>query len=382
MQKGFTELILSVMKFKVNRDHLLSGLGQVVDIVGSNIAHPAINNVLVETGDNCIALTTFSSDLRISCKVKAEVSTEGKVSLPAKLLRDMVGGFRSLDVFFDVQGENRTKINAGNSKLNAAGLSAADFPKEAVFSTDFTFEMDKSAISKMIRSVSYAQSTDENRYVLNGVFFSFAENELTVVATDGRRLATSSCKLEKSIDTAKHFILPSRTIAELQKLLEGDGKVSLTLGERQVAFEIDNVSEEKGLVDKIKIISKLVEGNYPQYKGVIPKELGNYIEMDKEEMLSAVTQAKKVSDDSIILNISENLIDVTATSVSGDSSDKVAVKYSGPEVRIAFKPSFIVDPLKALVQDVVVLEFKDDLSPGVFKAKDGSSLCVVMPQRK
>lgn len=130
-------------------------------------------------------------------------------------------------------------------------------------------------------------------------------------------------------------------------------------------------------MDKIRIVSKIVEGNYPQYKGVIPKDSGNRIEIEREDLLSAVLQAAKVTTDknsSVVLNISANQIEITASSTEyGEASDKLAVRYEGPEARIAFNPQFITDPLKALTQDSVVFEFKDDLSPGVFKTRTNRS---------
>jgi DNA polymerase-3 subunit beta len=206
------------------------------------------------------------------------------------------------------------------------------------------------------------------------------------VATDGRRLATSEKKMSVSVENPTQFILPAKTISELQKQLGSSGKIRFALSERQVVFEIDVNDGNGGLMDKIRIVSKIVEGNYPQYKGVIPKDSGNRIEVEREDLLSAVLQAAKVTTDknsSVVLNISANLIEITASSTEyGEASDKLAVRYEGPEARIAFNPQFITDPLKALTQDSVVFEFKDDLSPGVFKTKDESFLCVVMPQRK
>ncbi len=377
------------MKFRVNRDHFVNGLGQVVNVTSSNprsmpaMLPPIAHNALIVAEGDFVSVSATNIDLRISCRVKADVSSPGKITLPAKWLKNVVGGFKNLDVFFEVHGEDRVKINSGSSRFNAVTMPASDFPIEPTLDSDFSIELEKSCLLKMIRLVSYAQSTDENRYILNGIFFNFAEDKLTVVATDGRRLATSLCKLENNIENATHFILPSSAVIELQKLLVGEGKVHLGIGGRQVFFEIDSESEESGIVGKIKVISKLIEGNYPQYQGVIPKDPGNKVEIEREELLDAVMQVRKAGIDSVILNISENIMELTSSSMEyGDSSDKIAIKYIGNDVKIAFNPDFVIDILKSLTQDSIVFEFKDDLSPGVFKTKDETFLCVVMPQRK
>lgn len=374
------------MKFNINRDHFVAGLAQVVSVVSNRLSLPVLVNVLIEAENGFIRLTTTNLDIRISCKIKAEVIENGKITLPAKWLKDIVGGFKSGEVFVELQGENRVKITSGSSKFNPIGIPSVDFPDEPIVGDEFAFEVEQSDLAGMIKSVSYAQSTDENRYVLNGVLFNFSEDKIALVATDGRRLATCEKKMSVTTENPTQFILPAKTISELQKQLGNSGKIRFALSERQVVFEIDVTEENSGLMDKIRIVSKIVEGNYPQYKGVIPKDSGNRIEIEREDLLSAVLQAAKVTTDknsSVVLNISANQIEITASSTEyGEASDKLAVRYEGPEARIAFNPQFITDPLKALAQDSVMFEFKDDLSPGVFKTKDESFLCVVMPQRK
>ena len=206
------------------------------------------------------------------------------------------------------------------------------------------------------------------------------------MATDGRRLATCERKVPVSENKLTPFILPAKTVNELQKQLGNKGKVAIGLSERQVMFEVDiDEKADNGLCDKIKIVSKVVEGNYPQYKQVIPKDSGNRIEIERDMFLRSVDFAAKVTTDknnSVHLNISQNSVEVAANGGENEASNKIAVQYEGTDMKIAFNPQFLSDPLKALTQDVVVFEFKDELSPGVIKTKDEGFLCVIMPQRK
>lgn len=374
------------MKFKINREFFAAGLNQVVNIVSSRPTLPVFNNVLIEAENDRIRLTTTNLDIGILCLVKAEVVTPGSITLPVKKLKDIVGGLMGSEISVELFSGTKVKITSGSSDAVMTGIETEQFPPLPVVSGENSFEMEQNDLASMIKSVSYAQSTDENRYVLNGVFFNFAEDGLVLVATDGRRLATCEKKISQTAVGMKPFILPAKTVNELQKQLGAKGKVSIGLSERQVMFEIEvDEKSENGLCDKVKLVSKVVEGNYPQYKQVIPKDSGNRIEVEREMFLRSVDFAAKVTTDknnSVHLNISPNTLEVAANGGENEASNKIAVQYEGAEMKIAFNPQFLSDPLKALTRDTVVFEFKDELSPGLLKTKDEGFLCVIMPQRR
>lgn len=374
------------MKFKINKEFFAAGLNQVVNVVSSRPTIPVFSNVLIEAENDRIRLTTTNLDIGILCLVKADVAVPGSITLPVKKLKDIVGGLMGSEISVELFSGTKVKITSGSSDAVMTGIETEQFPPLPVVNDDKLFEMEQADLAAMIKSVSYAQSTDENRYVLNGVFFNFTEEGLVLVATDGRRLATCDKKIAVPSGEVKSFILPAKTVNELQKQLRAKGKVFVGLSERQVMFEMEvDESGENGLCDKVKIVSKVVEGNYPQYKQVIPKDSGNQIELERDMFLRSVDFAAKVTTDksnSVHLNISPNALEVAANGGENEASNKIAVKYEGPEMKIAFNPQFLSDPLKALTQDVVVFEFKDELSPGVIKTKDEGFLCVIMPQRK
>ena len=374
------------MKFKINREFFAAGLSQVVNIVSSRPTLPVFSNVLIEAEDGKVRLTTTNLEIGILCLVKADVIIPGSITLPVKKLKDIVSGLMGSEISFELFSGTKVKITSGSSDALMTGIETEQFPPLPVVNNENLFEIEQSDLSTMIKSVSYAQSTDENRYVLNGVFFNFTEDGLVLVATDGRRLATCDRKITSGDGKISSFILPAKTVNELQKQLGSKGKVSIGLSERQVMFEIDiDEKAESGLCDKVKIVSKVVEGNYPQYKQVIPKDSGNRIEIERDMFLRSVEFAAKVTTDknnSVHLNISQNNIEVAANGGENEASNKIAVQYGGSDMKIAFNPQFLSDPLKALAQDIVVFEFKDELSPGVLKTKDEGFLCVIMPQRK
>ena len=374
-----------IMKFKVNRNHFFNGLSSVTNVVGNRATMPILQNVLIEAEGDTITLTTTNLDLGICCRIKAAVSSPGRITLPVKKLVPIIRALSSAETIVELTGKDRVKITSGSSIFQIAGLPADQFPPISNFAGQPTIAIDQDNLGSMLRKVSYAQSTDENRYILNGVFFEFSSGKLTLVATDGRRLAKCEQKLEGSEKTLA-LILPARTITELSRLLKSGGKVHVSNNERQVGFTIDIPTNDEGLVDRIQLVSKVVEGNYPNYRQVIPKEAGSKVRLEREKLLESVQRAALMTDDrnnTIRMSVSKKSqnLEISAKSDSGEAHEPIAVKYDGPDVNIAFNPQYVIEPLRNVTEDEIDFEFKDDMSPGVIRGLKEDFLCVVMPQR-
>ncbi|MGF1450445.1 MAG: DNA polymerase III subunit beta [Opitutales bacterium] len=374
------------MKFKINRDHFTTGLQQVLNVVGTRATMPILSNVLIQAEEDHLSLTTTNLDMGIRCRIRAEVQDPGGITLPVRKLATVVRALPDPAVEVEASGNNQAKITSGGSLFRMMGIGQDEFPPLPSFADQHTFVAPQETLAKMLRSVSYAQSSDENRYILNGVYFLFGENKLNLVATDGRRLALISQESEVPQETEGSLILPAKTVAELERLLGQGTDVTITFSERQVAFEIKIAegNEKGGLIDSIYLVSKIVEGNYPNYKQVIPKETENRIKVERELFADCVQRAAFMTSDknhSVKLKMSENLLEITGSSPEfGESHESMAIQYDGREVQVAFNPAYLLDPLKALPHDEVYFEFKDELSPGVVKTLD-SFQCVVMPLR-
>jgi len=347
---------------------------------------PILSNVLIKAEGDSIALTTTNLDLGIRCQIKASIETPGALTLPVRKLATIVKSLPNSDVEMESTSGNQAKIASGGSLFRIMGISEEEFPALPSFEDQHEFNLAQDELVNMLKSVSYAQSADENRYILNGVYFIFEENKMTLVATDGRRLALTSKDMEVSGENAGNLILPAKTVAELERLLGQGESVKITFSDRQVAFAIaikDNL-KEGGLQDSIYLVSKIVEGNYPNYKQVIPKETEHRIKVERELFQECVQRAALVTSDknnSVKIKLSQNLLEISGSSPEyGESHESMAIAYEGGDVQVAFNPSFLMDPLKALTKDEVYFEFKDELSPGVFKTLD-SFLCVIMPLR-
>lgn len=374
------------MKFKINKEHFATGLRQVANVVSSKPPMPILNNVLIKAVDGKVMLTTTNFDLGIRCSIKAEVESEGEITLPVKKLAAIISSMPKQEVTFESDDGQTARLRSGDYSNRFNGLKGEDFPPLPSFVDQHSYELPPQELLNMLRSVSYAQSTDENRYILNSVFFNFSEGKLTLVATDGKRMALIARDMKIDNEDEGSIILPAKTVSELEKLL-GQGKVAkISFNERQVAFDIEvgEDSIENGLVGSIYLVSKIVEGSYPNYKQVIPKEAEQRIKIDRELMLETINRIAIMTNDkqnSVKLKMSENRLEVSARSTElGECKEPIEIEYAGPEVQIGFNPDFLLSPLKNISKDEVFFEFKDEMSPGVFKTLD-NFMCVVMPLR-
>ncbi len=372
------------MKFKINRDHFSNGLAQVLNVVGSKATMPILSNVLIEAEKDHITLTTTNLDLGIRCKIKADVKETGAVTLPVKRLTTIVRELPNVDVTLDASPNHQVKLTSGGSNFRIMGIGKEEFPPLPEFGDEKSFTLEQAELTTMLKSVSYAQSSDETRYILNGVYFNFKDGKLSLVATDGRRLALISKEMEVPAASAGSIILPAKTVSELLRMLDKGEKLKVSFNDRRAAFQINTDRDTSGLVDSIYLYSKVVEGNYPNYNQVIPKETHQRIKLERELFQQCVHRAALVCSEksnSVKIKLTSNLLEITAQSPDfGEAHESMAVAYSGPELQVAFNPQFIMDPLRALSKDEVFFELKDEVSPGVFKTLE-SFICVIMPVR-
>ena len=372
------------MKFKINRDHFANGLAQVLNVVGSKATMPILSNVLIEAEKDQISLTTTNLDLGIRCKIKAEVKEKGSVTLPVKRLATIVRELPNVDVTFDAAPNHQVKLSSGGSNFRIMGIGKEEFPPLPEFGDEKAYTLEQGELTAMQTSVAYAQSSYETRYILKGHYFNFKDSKLSLVATDGRRLALVSKEMEVPAASAGAIILPAKTVSELMRLLDKGEKLKINFNERRAAFQISTDKDTSGLIENVYLYSKVVEGNYPNYHQVIPKETHQRIKLERELFLQCVHRAALVCSEksnSVKIKLSSNLLEITAQSPDfGEAHESMAIGYSGPELQVAFNPTFVMDPLRALTKDEIFFELKDEVSPGVFKTLE-SFICVIMPVR-
>ena len=362
------------MKFSVAKDKLLEGLQTVQNVVSTRTTLPILSNVLIRAENGALHLTTNDLDVGMSCSVEVSIEKTGGTTIPARRLATIVKELPASEVSVEVDSKNVASIRCGPSFFKMLGLPEDEFPALPKLDKAKAFTLQQKALKEALRKTSYAISTDETRYVLNGILFSFKENKLTLVATDGRRLALVDLEAEFPRSNEVDVVVPAKCITELQRLLADEGEVKLAVGENHVSFEAGG---------KL-LVSKLIEGNYPNYRQVIPTESRERITIERELFLNAVRRVALLSSEksnSVKLNFTKNNLEITANTPDiGEARESLAISYKTKDFSVAFNPKYMIDPLNALANDEVFLELIDELSPGVFKI-NGPFLYVVMPMR-
>jgi DNA polymerase-3 subunit beta len=362
------------MKFSVSKEKLLAGLQTVQNVVSTRTTLPILSNVLLQASGNQLRLTTTDLDVGVSGVTDAQIEKEGATTLPARRLATIVRELPAAEVQVEIDSKNVASIRCGQSFFKILGLPEEEFPPLPRFDDAKTFTISQQALRDALKKTSYAISTDETRYVLNGILFSFKENKLTMVATDGRRLALVDLEMEFPRSQEADIIVPTKCVTELARLLGDEGDVKMSVGENQVAFEIGATL----------LVSKLIEGNYPNYRQVIPGEAKERVALEREIFLNAVHRVSLLSSEksnSVKLVFSKNNLEIAANTPDvGEAKESLAIAYKGREFSIAFNPEFLQAPLRNLSNDEVYLDLIDEMSPGVIKIQS-PFLYVLMPMR-
>jgi DNA polymerase III subunit beta len=362
------------MKFSATKEKILEGLQQVQNVVSTRTTLPILSNVLLQAKEGTVNLTTTDLDVGVRGGFEATVDKGGASTLPARRLFTIIRELPSSEISVEVDAKNAASIRSGQSFFKILGLPEEEFPPLPKFENAKVVTMRQKDLRDGLRKTAYAISTDETRYVLNGVLFSFKENKLTLVATDGRRLAMVDIELEFPRSHEADIIVPTKAVTELQRLLTDDGDVKISVGSGQIAFDLNNTL----------LVSKLIEGNYPNYKQVIPSEAKERVTLERETLLNSLRRVSLLASDksnSIKLNFSKNNIEITAnTPEVGEARESLPVAYKGRDFSIAFNPEFLMAPLRNLAEDEIFFDLIDEMSPGVLKIQT-PFLYVLMPMR-
>ncbi len=367
------------MNLTLSKEQLINGLQAVQNVVGPRTTLPILSNVLMRAENDKLELTATDLDVTIVCAVDAKVKRPGTSTVPVKKLFGIVRELSNAELDMEVDEKNYCTIRSGSSFYRINGLAAEEFPPIPTFQENKTVVLPQETLKSMMKKTSFAMSADEARYVLNGIYLSLKEHKVTMVATDGRRLAMVDEEVDVPENSHGEFIIPSKTVSELNRLIQDKGEAEIRYTGNQAAFRL---KDEKG--SGALIISKLVDGTYPNYRQVIPAETKERISLVREDFLHALRRAEIMTSDkanSVKLSFGKNKLEITANSPDiGEAKETLAINYKGPETAIAFNPKYVIDPLNALTNDEVFFELIDELSPGVLKI-NGPFLYVVMPMR-
>ena len=367
------------MNLTISKEQLINGLQAVQNVVSTRTTLPILSNVLIRAEGDRVEFTATDLDVTVACAVEASVKKGGSSTVPVKKLFGIVRELGNPEIEIEVDDKNVCSVRSGASFYKINGLSADEFPPLPKFKEDKKVTLPQEKIRGMMKKTSFAISTDESRYVLNGIFMSLKDNKMTLVATDGRRLALVDEEVDISEKSSGEFIVPAKAVNELNRLLQDKGDVEIKFGENQASFSL---KDDKGF--SVLLVTKLIEGNYPNYRQVIPAEAKERVALAREEFLHALKRAEIMTSEksnSVKLAFTKNNLAITANSPEvGEARESLAINYKGKDMAIAFNPKYMIDPLNELSEDEVFLELIDELSPGVLKI-NGPFLYVVMPMR-
>lgn len=357
----------------------MQGLQAVQNVVATRTTLPVLSNVLLRAQEDRLELTATDLDITISTSVPAGVKRAGGTTLPAKKFFGIIRELGPQDIELETDDKNHTTIQSGSSYYKIHGLGADEFPAEQPMAESRTITLPQEKFKGLLKKTSFAISTDETRFVLNGILLSLKEHNVTMVATDGRRLALAYEEVDVPATSQGECIVPTKAINELNRLLGAKGDIEVRIGANKVSLALTAEG-----TNPVTIVSKLIEGNYPNYKQVIPGETKERVTLNREEFHAALRRAELMTSEkshSVKLTFRKNALEITANTPDvGEARESIAVNYKGPDMAIAFNPGYLLDPLKALTEDEVYLELIDDLSPGIVKTNT-PFLYVIMPMR-
>ncbi|MFA5144857.1 MAG: DNA polymerase III subunit beta [Candidatus Omnitrophota bacterium] len=361
------------MKLKVEKDVLLNSIQTVQNVITSKAALPILSNILLETQQAGLRLTATDLDIGISCVIPVDTQEQGAITIPAKRFSDIIKELPAGSVSITTKKNNLIIIETQFCQFKIMGLAREEFPKLPEFKDREAIKLEQLGLKQILGLTSFAVSFDETRYILNGILFKIHKNNLTLVATDGKRLAIIEKKLNQEIDKDVSIIVPIKTIHELNRNLKDSGELSLILGNTQVLFDLGSVV----------IISRLIEGEFPDYRQVVPPVSDNKMKVDRAQFLLAIKRAALLSTpdyQAIKLEVFKNKLVVSkSTPDVGESREEAPVVYQGKEMAIGFNPNYLIDVLKNLAEDTIELELTDSEKPGVIRINGYTY--IVLPMR-
>jgi DNA polymerase-3 subunit beta len=362
------------MKFDTTKDVLMKGIQDVQSAINPKTTLPILSNILLETGKDNLSLTATDLDIGITSNIQVKPGTEGAITIPAKKFFDIIKELPDGAVSISVKKNNLVHIECPSCVFKIMGLPKDEFPQLPDFKNKDSIVMQRSKLKKMIGMTSFAISRDETRYVLNGVLFVIKSSYIRMVATDGRRLAMVEEKTQAPKTQERKIIIPAKTIAELSKLLGDEGEVKMCFGNNQVLFDIGST----------KVVSRLIEGEFPNYEQVIPKEVKDKIGISRASFLAATKRASLFTNpDSLAVKIElskDKMVLSKSAPYIGEAREEITVDYKGKELAIGFNPDYLIDVLKNISDEMVNFEIADAEKPGVIRI--GSEyVYVVLPMQ-
>lgn len=368
------------MIFTCTQENLTHGLSVVNRVASKNVALPILNNVLIIAENNQIQLQTTNLEVGITTTVRGKVETPGRYTVPSRLLTEFMSllDHEKVTITTDDRGAH---ITSGHSKTSIKGLPAEDFPVLPTVTDAIKTSVPATELRACLEGVVFAAANDESRPEISGIYLQLNEQALVVAATDSYRLAERRCKTLENITQPKNVIIPARTIQEVLRVIQNESdNVVIQLGETQAAFEVGGV----------EIVSRLIDGRYPEYQQIIPQNWKTRVTLPRDEFVANIRAASlfcKPGINDLAIEISAEKKEVAlraANTQQGEHEATIPVSIEGEENASVFNYRYLLDGLQSFSGTEVSLELSNDQAPGVIRSKGGNeeNLYLLMPIRQ
>ncbi len=361
------------MKFRCERDVLVEALNTAQRATSGRATLPVLSGLRLQLTGEQLRITGSDLDLTITTEVLVAGQEDGVAVLPAKLALGIVRSLESGAVDIEASGE-KAHISGGRSKFDLNAIHADEFPNLSD-PVGESVTIDAGALEEGLKQVVRAASADESRPILTGVLLAAEGQGLRMVSTDSYRLAVRDLPGTAALREGQTVLVPSRALNELTRVMSSGEEVTLVLGERDASFEVGS----------LRLTTRLIEGEFPNYRGLIPSSQPNHLTVDRQAMLDAVRRVRLMAQENspIRITMSSNSVELRAVTIDvGEATEVLDASYDGTELTVAFNPEYLVDGLEVTPGDEVSLQTVDELKPALLRPIDSEDfLYLLMPVR-
>ena len=340
------------MKFTITREQLQEGLTAVAAAVPSKTTLPVLANILLEASKDGLRLSGTDLDIAVSTMVPAAVDQEGAITLPARKLVELVRELPSAGIRITTQGEQRVTIECGRSKFKLLGLPREEFPAFPQVAFDGSSKTTARDLQKLIQHVAFAASTEESRPVLNGVLWQLLPDRMRMVATNGHRLAKMEVPMQSTAAQQAELIVPPKALEQFRKLFGPDDEIEIGRSDNHLGFRSAST----------QVFTRLIEGPYPNYEQVIPRENDKVATVEKASVMAALRRMSIVASDQthrIRMSFGDGSCRLSVTTPDlGEAQEEITVTYEGEPLDIGFNANYLLEVLKYIPTDEVRMTFK------------------------
>lgn len=363
------------MNFICSKQKLQEGISIVTKAITGKTTLPLLEGIYIEATKDGLTLIGSDMDVSIETKVEADVITEGKIVIDSKLFSEIIRKLPNSDVKIEITDNDLIQVSCEKSVFNLVFMNPSDYPMLPMINEDITVEVPQNLLKNMIKGTSFAIAQDEARPILQGILFEVKDRQLNLVALDGYRLAIRTEVLD--IDSNIEVVIPGKTLNEVSKIIEDNSDiVKITFTNNHILFNLNNT----------KIISRLLEGKFVNYLSLLPQEHKLLVNVNKQELQNGIERASLMAKDGnsnlIKLDIQDETLVITSNSQLGKVREEVAINLQGEGVQIAFNSRYLLDVLKNMEEDEVVMEMTSGITPCVIKGNNmNNAKYLVLPVR-